>query len=128
MSVWSPDAASARPAASAASVSHVLVGGADGGLAPCAAVPGRAHFLGVEAPRRRGGTDGEQLHTGVHTPDRTCYPRRGTKTPMPSGNASPLAMVSGGWGSSSWKVMRRTVPVPLPGPMPFVETTSPMSA
>ena len=107
---------------------HVLVRGADGGLAPPAAAPGRTDFLRVEAPRRGGGPDREQLHTGIHDPDATCYPRPGTKTPIPSGNARPLAIVSGGWGSPPWKVMRRTVPVALPGPMPFGETTRPMSA
>ncbi len=47
---------------------------------------------------------------------------------MPSGNASPLAIVSGGWGVPPTKRMRRTVPLSLPGPTPSGLTTIPMSA
>jgi hypothetical protein len=48
---------------------------------------------------------------------------------MPSGKARPSSTISGGWGSPSTKRMRRTLPVPSPGPKPFSGSlTMPMSA
>ncbi|HEX6311848.1 MAG TPA: bifunctional diguanylate cyclase/phosphodiesterase, partial [Acidimicrobiia bacterium] len=50
-----------------------------------------------------------------------------SRMPMPSGNARPAPTISGGCGSSSTKVIRRSVPSG-PGPMPSAEIVIPMSA
>lgn len=52
----------------------------------------------------------------------------GGHSPRPSGNSKLSAIVSGGFGFPSVKVMRRTEPVFWPGPTPPELTMIPMSA
>ena len=179
MSVWSPEAASARSAASAARVRASSSGGHTaacprpprphacrrrprGAARPAAAPTAMIWTAGLIAPlvapsapgasrgrRPSGRRRKRRLYPARYEPGcrlaarslaapmlrgvrpgaaRRQRRRGGTNTPMPSGNASPSAIVSGGCGAPSTKRILRTDPVRSPGPTPSAETTRPMSA
>ena len=141
MSVWSPDAASARPAASAARV-RVSSSGAQTAAWP---LPPRPHAPPMsDAATRHAGAAAPTARTctaGLMTPDATCGRRR----PSPGGLGSALlrrhedADAVGerepgrhrlGWPGARRRRSGSCAPSPCrrPGRRPSAEITSPMSA